>query len=163
MVSDSDNSDQKKRENPTRGMIEISEKPDMVRTATAMGTIVLSEISMYHIVNKSNPKGDVLENAKLAAILAVKKTPELVFMCHPIKITSVKVDFTLRESEIDVIVTATCIDKTGVEIEAMAGVFNALLAIFDLCKRYEKDEAGQYPVAKITETKVISKEKVMKK
>ena len=69
------------------GMVDISDKKVQKRIATAKGRIYLSDISMDHIRLKTNPKGDVLENAKLAAIHAVKKTPEMVFMCHPITIS----------------------------------------------------------------------------
>lgn len=144
---------------PTRGMIDISDKPVSQRVAVATGTIHLNSESMLHILNKTNPKGDVLENAKLAAIHAVKQTPNLVFMCHPIQIRLVKVDFEIKENSIVIEVQVKTEDKTGVEIEAVAGVMNGLLAIFDLCKRYEKDLDGQYQKARIDDIKVIHKHK----
>lgn len=141
----------------TKGMIDIAEKTPMKRKAIAEGKIYLNSESIHSIQNGTNPKGDVLENAKLAAIHAVKKTPEMVFMCHPIRISSVKVDFKIDEKSVTVQVQVSAIDKTGVEIEAVSGVMNALLAIFDLSKRYEKLADGSYPTAKITDIKVLKK------
>ncbi len=141
-------------------MINISDKPVQIRTATATGTITLSSESISQILNNSNPKGDVLENAKLAAINAVKKTPEIVFMCHPLKITQTKVLFNIEKNFVTATVKVTVIDKTGCEIESVMGVQAALLAIFDLSKRYEKDSSGQYPNTLITDIKVTKKTKV---
>ncbi len=142
-----------------KGMIDISSKPPMKRVAVASGEVILNETSLDHIRNGTNPKGDVLENAKLAAILAVKKTPELVFMCHPIQISSVKVEFEIEEDRVRATVMVTTIDKTGVEIEAIAGVMNALLAILDVSKRFEKADDGNYPTTQIQNIKVLSKSK----
>jgi cyclic pyranopterin phosphate synthase len=142
----------------THGMIDIADKPKVPRTATASGEIILSETSLEAIREKTNPKGDVLENARLAAILAAKKTPELVFMCHQIQLNSVKVFFRITKKSVICEVTVNTEEKTGVEIEAVAGVMNALLAIFDLSKRYEKDPNGQYMTARITN--IFVKEKI---
>ena len=140
-------------------MIDITHKQETYRFAEAYGEIFLNPDSLNSIKSKTNPKGDVLENAKLSAIHAVKKTPEFVFMCHPIRINAVNVNFKVHTDHVSVIVQVSALEKTGVEIEAVAGVFNSLLAIFDLCKRYEKDEMGNYPNAKITEIKVLKKTK----
>jgi len=142
-----------------KGMVDIAEKIPMKRVAVASGEVLLNTTSISHIKNGTNPKGDVLENAKLAAITAVKKTPELVFMCHPIQITSVKVDFKILDDRVKTEVKVTTIDKTGVEIEALAGVMNALLAILDVSKRFEKAEDGNYPRTSIQNIKVVSKTK----
>ncbi len=139
------------------GMVDISDKEVQKRIATAKGRIYLRDISMDHIRLKTNPKGDVLENAKLAAIHAVKKTPEMVFMCHPITISNVDVDFVVDENYIEVSVSVTTLNRTGVEIEAVAGVMNSLLAIFDLSKRFEKLNDGSYDTAKISDIKVVKK------
>ncbi len=141
------------------GMVDISEKEVMKRLASAGGVIYLNKRSMESIKQKTNPKGDVLENARLAAIHAVKKTPDLVFMAHPIKIDSVKVFFDIHDDRIVCVVKVVAHDRTGVEIEAMAGVMNALLAIFDLCKRFEKDENGQYKDSRIADIRVLDKVK----
>lgn len=149
-------------EENVRGMIDISSKEIIKRTARVSGEIILNTTSIAAIKDGTNPKGDVLENAKLAAVHAVKKTPDLVFLAHPIRITSVKVDFELLDDRVKCMVEVNTIEKTGVEIEAMAGVMNALLAIFDLSKRYEKDDFGQYLTTKIVNIEVIEKIKELK-
>ena len=140
-----------------KGMIDISTKEPMLRIATAEGSIHLGDKSIESIKNKTNPKGDVLENAKLAAIQMVKLTPQYIFMAHPIAINAVKVDFVITENKIKCQVDVTAIERTGVELEAVSGVMGALMAIFDLSKRYEKDENGQYPQAMIGEIRVLHK------
>ncbi|MHA2252857.1 MAG: cyclic pyranopterin monophosphate synthase MoaC [Candidatus Kariarchaeaceae archaeon] len=140
-----------------KGMIDISEKQIVKRTAMAQGRIYLGQDSLNSIRDGTNPKGNVLENAKLSAIYAVKKTPDLVFLAHQIQINSTKVYFETFNDYIQCQVVVIANEKTGVEIEAIAGVMNALLAIFDLCKRYEKDTNGQYKSARITDIKVIEK------
>ena len=80
-------------------------------------------------------------------------------MCHPIKIRSVKVYFEVMDDRVDIEVETVAEDKTGVEIEAVAGVMNGLLAIFDVCKRYEKTPDGQYEHARITDILVVHKVK----
>lgn len=141
------------------GMVDISDKIIQKRTSTAGGIIYLSAKSIAAIRDNTNPKGNVLENARLAAIHAVKKTPEFVFMAHPIVINSTKVYFDVYDDRISCIVQVKAHDRTGVEIEALAGVMNALLAIFDLSKRFEKDTNGQYQTARIADIRVIEKKK----
>ncbi|OLS23052.1 MAG: putative cyclic pyranopterin monophosphate synthase accessory protein [Candidatus Heimdallarchaeota archaeon LC_2] len=141
------------------GMIDISSKKPMLRIATAEGSIHLNSTSISAIINKSNEKGDVLENAKLAAIQAVKMVPQYIFMAHPISVNSVKVNFDVEKNRVICKVKVKAIEKTGVEIEAMSGVLGALMAIFDLSKRYEKDENGQYPLARLDDIKVLDKTK----
>ena len=140
-----------------KGMIDISAKEPMLRIATAEGFIHLGDKSIESIKNGTNPKGDVLENAKLAAIQMVKLTPQYIFMAHPIAINGVKVDFDIIENKIKCHVKVTAIERTGVELEAVSGVMGALMAIFDLSKRYEKDENGQYHKAMIGGIRVLHK------
>ena len=126
--------------------IDISEKRVVRRIATARGTLFLSNESISRIKTQTVQKGDPLENAKLAAIHAVKKTSDLVFMAHPIPIEGVSTKFTIDEdnNSINAEVSVNTSAKTGVEIEALAGVMNSLLAIFDMVKMYEKDREGNY-------------------
>ncbi|MCE7735110.1 MAG: cyclic pyranopterin monophosphate synthase MoaC [Candidatus Heimdallarchaeota archaeon] len=138
-------------------MIDISTKEPMLRIATAEGFIHLGDTSIESIKNKTNPKGDVLENAKLAAIQMVKLTPQYVFMAHPIAINAVKVNFEIISNRIKCQVEVTAIERTGVELEAISGVMGALMAIFDLSKRYEKNDDGQYPQAMISDIRVLHK------
>ncbi len=143
------------------GMIDISSKPVLYRRAVATGKIRLGPDSISSIVEGTNPKGDVLENAKLSAIQAVKKTSDLIFMCHPIPIEAVKVRFEIDENSgvVTAIVEVFASSKTGVEMEALTGVTTALLTLWDVCKRFEKDSTGNYPHTEIFEVRVLEKEK----
>jgi cyclic pyranopterin phosphate synthase len=95
----------------------------------------------------------------VAATAAVKKTPDLIPLCHLLQITGVDVDFEFHEGEIEAIVEVRSIGKTGVEMEAITGVSVALLTIWDMVKAIEKDEQGQYPTTEIRGIKVIEKRK----
>lgn len=140
-------------------MVEISGKKDVKRVAKASGKIKLRKETIERIKKGTVEKGNVLTTAQIAATLAVKKTPELIPMCHPLQITGVKVDFNVGEEEIETVVEVTTIGKTGVEMEAITGVSVALLTIWDMVKALEKDERGQYPVTAITDIRVLRKEK----
>ncbi len=125
----------------SRGMVDISEKDITVRTATAAGCVVLGE-ELFEVLRQGQcPKGDVLETAKIAAINAVKATPSIIPMCHPITIEAVKVDFNLSRSEKSVCVNVTVksAGKTGVEMEALTGTSAACLAVYDMLKYEGKD------------------------
>lgn len=138
-------------------MVEISDKKDVRRVARAKGKIKLREETIELIRAGKVEKGNVLTTAQIAATQAVKRTPELIPLCHPLQITGVKVDFKLREGEVMAIVEVTTIGKTGVEMEAVTGVAVALLTIWDMVKAVEKDEHGQYPRTEISEIRVIEK------
>ncbi|MHA1973700.1 MAG: cyclic pyranopterin monophosphate synthase MoaC [Candidatus Hodarchaeales archaeon] len=143
--------------------IDISDKPIQKRIATAKGTIYLSTKSISRILKKKVQKGDPLENAKYAAIHAVKKTPDLVFMAHPIPIEGVKTAIMLDQEKKSITMTVTVITvgKTGAEIDALAGVMNGLLAILDMVKMYEKDSTGNYSHdTRIDNIYIVSKEKI---
>ncbi|MHA2225267.1 MAG: cyclic pyranopterin monophosphate synthase MoaC [Candidatus Hodarchaeales archaeon] len=142
--------------------IDISFKEPQKRIASATGTLFLSESSINRIRTKNVQKGDPLENAKIAAIHAVKKTPDLVLMAHPIPIEGVssEIEIITNNNSIEMKVTVISTAKTGVEIEALAGVMNGLLAIFDMVKMYEKDSTGNYPKStRIDNVHVLSKRK----
>ena len=141
-------------------MIDITSKKDIVRVAVAEGKIRLKKETIRLIKEKKIKKGDVFSVATVAAILAIKKTPEIIPLCHPIPITNTNVEFEIYDNEIKVIVTVKAFAKTGVEMEALAGVAAALLNIWDMTKAYEKDELGQYPQTAITDIKVVKKEKI---
>ncbi len=104
-------------------------------------------------------KGDVLTTARLAAILAVKDTPRLIPLCHPIPITGLDVNFDLEGERVRATVTVTSVGKTGVEMEALTGVAVALLNVWDMVKYLEKDETGNYPETEIEEIRVLQKRK----
>jgi cyclic pyranopterin phosphate synthase len=104
-------------------------------------------------------KGDVLETAKVAAMLAVKHTPHLQPYCHNIPIDAVKVAFELEKDGVWANVSVKATAKTGAEMEAIIGVQNALSAIWDMTKYLEKDATGNYPTTTITDVKVTEKRK----
>ena len=143
-------------------MIDISEKKSILRIATASGKIYLKRETIERIKNKKVKKGDVFTIAKIAAINAVKKVPDLIPLCHPIPISNVDIDFNYEgDNTIRVTCTVKSISKTGVEMEALMGVNIALLNIWDVVKMYEKDSKGQYPITVINEVKVNEKIKKM--
>jgi cyclic pyranopterin phosphate synthase len=140
-------------------MVYITDKPINVRVAKAEGVITLNRETIQAIQDKRVKKGDVLAAAKLAAINAVKKTPDLILLAHPIPITGVNVEHELDKEKllIKIIVTVQSEGKTGVELEALLGVMAGLLTIFDMCKYLEKDAQGQYDTATISNVRVIEK------
>ena len=141
------------------GMVDITEKPPLFRRATATGTIRLRESTIKAIIAGNVKKGDVLTTARLAAILAVKDTPRLIPLCHPIPITGLDVFFDLEEERVRATVTVTSVGKTGVEMEALTGVSAALLNVWDMVKYLEKDETGNYPETEIEKIRVLQKRK----
>lgn len=123
------------------GMIDVSGKDVTVRTAKASGYIVLGEEAFDILKQGSCIKGDVLATAKVAAIQAVKSTPAVIPMCHPLLIEAVNVEFTLNEQDKSVTATVTVKSsgKTGVEMEALCGAAAACLTIYDMLKYTGKD------------------------
>lgn len=140
-------------------MVDISSKPEVYREATATGFIKLKPETLERIKRGEVEKGDVFAASTIAAILAVKKTPELLPLAHNIPITNVSVSYQLEEQGIRVWVRVKTSAKTGVEMEALVGVAAALLNIWDMVKKYEKNELGQYPETAISEIKVVAKVK----
>ena len=140
-------------------MIDISDKKVVLRTAIAEGKIKLKKSTIKLIEEKKIKKGDVLSNAELAAINAVKKTPDFIFLAHPIPIMGVKINFEIDQANayIKARVEVKSQGKTGVELEALMGVQMALLTIWDMTKYVEKDDDGQYPETEIVEVKVVKK------
>lgn len=138
-------------------MVDISEKTDVSRLARASGEILLSRETIERIKTGSVEKGNVLATARVAGILAIKKTPEIIPMCHQIPITAIDIDFEIKEEEIWVMVEVRTVGKTGVEMEALTGVSAALLTIWDMVKSVEKDETGNYPHTAIRNIRVLEK------
>ena len=140
-------------------MVDISDKGDVARVAVASGTIKLKRSTIEQIKAGATKKGDVLACAEIAAILAVKKTPDMIPLCHYIIIDSVNVEFSIGEEEIKASVTVKSVGKTGVEMDALCGVSIALLTIWDMVKPVEKDDTGNYPNTRIKDILVEKKEK----
>ncbi|MEM1801452.1 MAG: cyclic pyranopterin monophosphate synthase MoaC [Desulfurococcaceae archaeon] len=138
-------------------MADITSKDESFRVATATGFIKLRPETIERIKNNLVEKGDVLTISSIAAIIGVKNTSLLLPLTHNIPITNVDVKYEIAENGIRVFVTVKSTAKTGVEMEALMGVATALLNIWDMVKKYEKDEKGQYPDTAITEIKVLEK------
>jgi cyclic pyranopterin monophosphate synthase len=121
-------------------MVDVSGKQITLRTATARGKIIVNSKILDAIRNKEIEKGDVLSVARLAGIMAVKRTWEFIPLCHPLMIQKCSVDFEIEkeQSAITVICQVKTEGKTGVEMEALTGVQIALLTIYDMCKALDK-------------------------
>ena len=140
-------------------MIDISKKPIVIRIAKAQGELILQKETLKKIKEGQIKKGDPFTVASIAATTAVKKTPELIPLCHQIPISDVKTEFTLMDDRVEVQVMVKALGQTGVEMEAIIGVSMALSTVWDMVKYLEKDEQGQYPDTRITEIRVLKKEK----
>ena len=138
-------------------MVDVSDKEDVERICIAKGFIRLKPATIEAITKKELIKGDVLTTAQVAGIMAVKNTSNIIPMCHPLPITSINVDFTIHDDNIEVEVKVKTTYKTGIEMEALTGVSVALLTIWDMVKAIEKDENGQYPSTEIYGIKVVEK------
>ena len=125
----------------SRGMVDIGDKEITVRTARAGGSVLLGPEAFDALKRGACPKGDVLATAKVAALQAVKSTPAMIPMCHPILIEGIVVDFALDEAQksVDVTVAVKSSGKTGVEMEALCGVAAACLTIYDMLKYVTRD------------------------
>jgi len=142
-------------------MIDISDKPEILREATASGTIRLKPETIQLIKNGKIAKGDPLYTSKIAAILAAKRTSSLIPLCHPIPITKVEVEIDIvDESNVQVRATVRTEAQTGVEMEALTATATGLLTIWDMVKQYEKDAKGQYPTTAVENIHVTKKVKV---
>ena len=121
-------------------MVDVSDKKETERIAIASGKIHINDEILNAILNDSIEKGDVLGVARVAGIMAVKRTSDLIPMCHPLMITKCSIDFEVNEEEkfIEVICTTKLKGKTGVEMEALTGATVALLTIYDMCKAIDK-------------------------
>jgi cyclic pyranopterin phosphate synthase len=121
-------------------MVDVSSKPATERRAVAKGLVRMKAETLEQIKQGQTKKGEVLTTAQLAGIMAAKKTPELIPLCHPIPIDEVTVDFKLDEknSTIEISSTARSTGKTGVEMEAMTATAVAALTIYDMCKGVDR-------------------------
>ena len=139
-------------------MVDISDKPKVFREATATGTIKLKPETI-RLINKGKiAKGDPLYTAKIAGILAAKKTSTLIPLCHPLPLTNVEVEIkVLDKSTVQVTSTVKTKAQTGVEMEALVATAVSLLTIWDMVKQYEKDADGQYPSTVIENIRVVKK------
>jgi cyclic pyranopterin phosphate synthase len=141
-------------------MIDVSGKAEVFREATAKGKIRLKPETVNLIREEKIAKGNPLHTAKIAGVLAAKKTSELVPLCHPLPLTNVEVEAKIVEkTAVEVTAIVKTRAQTGVEMEALAAVSVGLLTVWDMVKQYEKDAAGQYPNTAIENIHVVKKMK----
>jgi cyclic pyranopterin monophosphate synthase len=121
-------------------MVDVSAKDVTERTATARGSVLMQPETMAMIVEGGVKKGDVLAVAQLAGIMGAKRTPDLIPLCHPLSLSSVKVELACDEDRNAVDLTATCRleGRTGVEMEALTAVAVAALTVYDMCKAVDR-------------------------
>src|SRR5438552_4982759 len=120
-------------------MVDTSAKPETLREARASGLVRMAPATAELIRNRALAKGDVLEVARLAGILAAKRTGELIPLCHPLPITGVRVDFAFDgDSFLRVEATVRLVGRTGVEMEALTAVSVAALTVYDMCKAVDR-------------------------
>ena len=137
---------------------DISQKPVVFRSATAVGKIKLGPETMARVREGRIEKGDPVSLARITSVIGAKQTSNLLALCHPLGIENTETETRLMTDGIEVSVTVSAHEKTGVEMEALTGVSVALLNIWDVVKPYEKDARGQYPRTEMRFLKV--KEKV---
>ena len=121
-------------------MVDVSDKRETVREAVARAILKMAPATLRVIRRGNAPKGDVLGVARTAGILAAKRTPQLIPLCHPLRLTGVDVTFSddLRRGELEVLARVSTVDKTGVEMEALTAVSVAALTVYDMIKAVEK-------------------------
>ena len=121
-------------------MVDVSEKPVTARQAVARGIITMNAEAFAAVERGTVKKGDVLGVARIAGIMATKRTSELIPLCHPLPLTKVSVDFTLlpERQAVEAVCTVKTTGVTGVEMEALTGVSTALLTIYDMCKAVDQ-------------------------
>ncbi len=119
-------------------MVDVGEKAVLRRTAVASGSISMSPETVELLRERALPKGDALNTARIAGVMAAKRTPDLIPLCHGLNLTSVDVEFEVGEGGIHIAATASASDRTGVEMEALTAVSVAALTVYDMCKAVDK-------------------------
>ena len=133
-------------------MVDVSHKDNSDRTATAKGSVIMGPQTLKLIMDGGVKKGDVLSVAQIAGIMGAKKTPDLIPLCHPLNLSSVKVDLICDPERCAVDISATCrlAGKTGVEMEALTAASIAALTIYDMCKAVDRS-------MRITDIRLVNK------
>jgi cyclic pyranopterin phosphate synthase len=131
-------------------MVDVSDKPVTARSATARGRVEVSPRVVELLRGEGVPKGDALAVARLAGIMAAKRTPDLVPLCHPIAISGVEVGLDVADDAVEISATVRTTDRTGVEMEALTSVTVAALTVIDMVKAVDKH-------ARITDVEVVAK------
>ena len=133
-------------------MVDVSDKQDTAREATAAGSVLMSTETLRLAVSGTGKKGDVITTARLAGIMAAKRTHDLIPLCHPLPLTGIDVDLTADEARgaLDITATVRTTARTGVEMEALTAVSVAALTVYDMLKAAQKD-------IRITDIRLIQK------
>jgi cyclic pyranopterin monophosphate synthase len=132
-------------------MVDVTEKAAADRTAVAAGSLRTTGQVVELISAGGLAKGDALATARVAAILAAKRTSDLIPLCHPLTLTGIDVDFTVGETDVDITATVRSTDRTGVEMEALTAVSVAALTLYDMIKAVD-------PAARIDDIRVLRKD-----
>jgi len=141
-------------------MVDVTAKPEVYREATARGLIKLRPETIHLIKEGRVEKGDPLQVAKIAGVMAAKNTSSLIPLCHPLPLTHVEINLRIvNSSSVEAEARVKAKAQTGVEMEALVAVAIALLTVWDMTKQYEKDALGQYPHTAIEDIHVASKVK----
>lgn len=119
-------------------MVDVGDKSVTTRRAVASGQISMTDQTLAMIRDGGHKKGDVIQVAQLAGIMAAKKTPDLIPLCHPLSLSHVSVDITLIENGLEITAECRLDGKTGVEMEALTAVSVAALTVYDMCKAVDK-------------------------
>lgn len=119
-------------------MVDVSAKPETARSATARARIVMEPTTLTVIIGGTAKKGDVLGTARLAGIMAAKRTADLIPLCHPLPITAVTVDLQPGDNAIEITATVRTTGRTGVEMEALTAASVAALTVYDMCKAIDR-------------------------
>jgi cyclic pyranopterin phosphate synthase len=119
-------------------MIDVGEKVPTERVAVARASVSMAKATRARVAAGDVEKGDVLAAARLAGVMAAKRTPDLVPLCHPIALTGVDMDVRLTSKGVTAVATVRTRDRTGVEMEALTAAMTACLTVYDMLKRYEK-------------------------
>lgn len=133
-------------------MVDVGAKPPQLRRAVATGELRCAPATIRLLKKQALPKGDVLACARLAGIMAAKRTADLIPLCHPLALEKVSVDFTVKRDRIVITAKARLTGKTGVEMEALAAVSIAALTLYDMMKAVDKEMV-------IGDVRVVAKEK----
>ncbi len=132
-------------------MVDVADREVTTRTATTVGRVLLSQQVVALLRDGAVPKGDVLATARIAGIMATKRTPDLIPLCHPIAVHGVSVDLVVVDDGVEIIATVKTADRTGVEMEALTAVAVAGLTVIDMVKAID-------PGATITDVKMTHKD-----
>ena len=132
-------------------MVDVADREVTTRTATTVGRVLLSNEVVTLLRDGTVPKGDVLATARIAGIMATKRTPDLIPLCHPIAVHGVSVDLVVVDAGVEITATVKTADRTGVEMEALTAVAVAGLTVIDMVKAID-------PSATITDVKMIQKD-----